>query len=152
MYVRELSSNDFDGYVGITDCNLAIACITEMERRIHSLSQYVINFTDDDTAASYGRRYSQETTLKKQAYLKRQLNNSVEMLLRRHCKHDNLNWTAERWNDLLYELLASYSASFDEFREKRKELRRITPAYCPQFWPDYWFNPYAHWANKKYNL
>ena len=151
MYVRELDISEFHDFVGLADCTTAIACLTALERRVHSLAQFVIEFTSDDTTAAYGRRYSKETALIKHEYLQKQVNNSVAMLLRRHCRHDSLNWSSERWNDLLYELLASYSASFDEFRAKGKDLRRMTPAYCPHYWPDYWVHPFAYWANKKYN-
>ena len=152
MYVRELTVNDFADFVGISDCATALTCLAELNRAIYNNAQFVLEFSDDGSTASYGRQYSRDASTKKQEYLKKQLNNSIAMLLRRHCKTERLNWTKDRWNDLLYDLLASYSASFDEVRANRRNLRRLTPVYHPQFWPDHWVNPHAHWANKKYNL
>ena len=151
MYVRNLDLADYQDFRGIGDCRTALAALQSLDRKIFHMASFVINFSADSASASYGRQYSRPTAANKEEYLRKQLNNAVQMLLSRHCRSDRLDWTSAQWEDLLYDLLAAFSSSFDDFRARRKDLSRITPAYQPCFWPDYWIVPNAHWANKKHN-
>ena len=151
MFVRDLDLGDYQDFVGLEDCRTALSAIRNLDRKVIQLSSFVISFSADSSSASHGRQYSRPTAQNKEQYLRKQLNNAVHMLLNRHCQKDHLLWTSDRWEDLLYDLLASFSSSFDDFRERRKDLSRIAPVYSPSYWPDYWVVPHAHWANKKYN-
>ena len=151
MFVRDLEMSEFRQYTGSQDCATALDVLQSLERKIVQMATHVILFADDSSTASHGRRYSNPTAARKESYLKQQLNNSVSMMLSRHCRHSSLNWTIAQWEDLLFDLLAAYSGSCDDFYQRRKDLSRIGPVYSPSYWPDYWHVPHAHWANKKYN-